>query len=776
MNSSLTSRIVTAGDLLQTGPLQQRSLSLPFSRVVLNPQNFVSDATEVEQNCDPTLPLGLGFYASDQAYMLPRFLSLWSPATPTRTIPTRVPLAPERWMSEGIAGVGREGQAVRLTLSPDADTHIAAARCRIRLNAEAPILRIAVRSVVGQWVLHLADGDAEPVMLHPGAAMPGLHVLDLRGHVAEGASRDCELVLSVIDRGADVVFDELVFLPVLDTGSGGASDFATEWSPGGLASSARYAGAKARINDVFVDLDSVLREIEFDQGLPEPMPVTLVGRHIAEPIHDPSTGAVAMRADGMCVAVAVPDGGTIRFFCDESEFLSGVEGSAAPVGRVGVWTVDLDPARTRHRIGIGLSPDGIERATKFAIAATRHESTERTAYWLEYWDDVIARMPLPSNFELQAVDPKGLDPDAVRAAYFRAFVALYSNVLPPQPETEFRYPTIATGKASMWNHGAPGARSAAAWESFIAMQFIAYLDPDTAWASFHGLLSLVDEEGSLAGESLPSRKAQTAWILYSLTDDAAALEQSYPKLRRLLHWSAAHPRWVYGTYDIPGEQDAEFVSSLLIDLDFGVLIARVLGFDDDAREFQKLRDQLSRDYERNCFIGPERRAVQHWFPGDPTASMRGGTEGLPLQVAMGLAVPGLADWQVESLMARFDERFDPDDQLAGFDFVKHPNVSYTVSGLIDNGRLPEARILINAMLRDVTLSGSFAEVYDRGPGRPRPWGVRPSIFGMTQVIDAVWLNNGLRMDLGAPSAVALQDSDGEIAVRLTGTELREPGQ
>lgn len=766
MNSTPSRSASIAAELGQTGPLQQRSLSLPFSRIVLNPQNFVSEATEVEQNCDPTMPLGLGFYASDQAYMLPRFLSLWTSPPPAATVSPPYRLAPDRWISEGIATAESLGQALRLTLPRDTRNHIAAARCGISLDPETPILRIAVRSVVGQWVLHLSNGDAEPIMVHPGAAMPGLHLLDLSAHVTKDGRQDRELVLSVVDPGAEVIIDEFAFLPRLNTQSVGASQFATKWSTSGLNATARFGVVEAQIDDVFVDLDSVLREIALDQELPASLSLTLVVRHVVEPVHDPSRGTVTMASDGMCVVVAVPEGGPVRYFADETEILAGASGSDAPVGPVGVWVMALRPGRAVYRVGIGTSPRDVERATESAVAAAGRLSSECAAHWLGYWDRAIEQMPLPSRFELHGVDPKGLDEEAVRGAYYRSFVALYSNVLPPQPESGFHFPTIATGKASMWNHGAPGARSAAAWETFIAIQFLAYLDPETAWASFHGLMSLVDDEGSLAGESLPSRKAQTAWILFSITQDTAALQQSYPALRRLLHWSAEHPRWVYGTYDNPGEQDAEFVTSLIVDLDFAVLIARQLHLEDDVQAFREFRERLARDYERNCFIGPERRAVQHWFADDPTASIRGGAEGLALQVAMGLAVPGLTDWQIDSLAARFYERFDPDEQLAGFDFVKHPNVAYTAAGLIDRGWLREAHVLINAMLRDVILSGSFAEVYDRGSERPRPWGVRPSIFGMTQVIDSVWLNNGLRMDGGAPAAVVWPERNGEVAVRL----------
>jgi hypothetical protein len=276
-------------------------------------------------------------------------------------------------------------------------------------------------------------------------------------------------------------------------------------------------------------------------------------------------------------------------------------------------------------------------------------------------------------------------------------------------------------------------------------------------------MSRVDAEGSLGGESLPSRKAQTAMLLWSLTKNREQLETGYAALMRLLEWQSARPRWIYGTYDNEGEEDAEFVTSLLIDLNLAQILARALGRDEDVPPLEGLADGLRKNYREHFFIGSRRRAVQHWFSHDPDADLRGGPDGFGLQVASGLSVPGLEQWEVDSLLARFDQQFNPDDQLAGFDFVKHPNVSHTAAGLIDHGRSSDAEVLANAMLRDVVASGSFAEVYDRGPVRPRPWGVRPSIFGMTQVIDSVWLNNGLRIDRGVLELAGLPQASGGVS-------------
>jgi hypothetical protein len=764
-----------AASLLQRGPLQQRSLSLPFSRIVLNPQSFIADTSEVEQNCDETMPLGLGYYAHDRAITIPRFLTLWrrhrSDATMPSIPPQRVEAAGWTALDEVVVD-SSHGSRLHLTLPAGASAH-GRATTRLSLTEDRPVLRMAVSDVEGQLSVELTQPDGTVVQILPGAAMTGIHTFDLRTHIA-GKSGEWTLAVGVIREGtgARATIDEIAFVSAFDPAAHGAEAFDTQWSPGGLDMSAGYAAVVMSGCDTFVDEDSFVREFRFDEALDGDPALYVVGRHIGAPSFSAEDSVLTFAGHGLTASVCVPLAEEVRYFVDEAEFAAGGEGAASPRTEVGVWAARLLPGASVYRVGCSVDPQVADAADARARHAARASAQERSEHWNAQWDKFFDTLPQPRSFEILGVDPAGLAPRDVEEAYYRAYVGLYSNVLPAQPETGFDYPTVATGKASMWNHGSAGARSAAAWESFLAIQFLAFAAPDLAWRCFNGLLSRVDEEGSLGGESLPSHKAQTAAILYAITEDEAALREQYPALRRLLRWQAARPRWIYGTYDNAGEQDAEFLTYLIIDLEYAASVARTLGRHDDVVEYERWRDRLAHDYREHCFLGEDRVAVQHWFRGDVSAAMRGGPVGADLPVTAGLSVPELDAWQVASLLARFDSRFDAGDQLAGFDFVKHPNVSRTALGLLAHGRVREAQALTNALLRDVILSGSFAEVYDRGPERPQPCGVRPSIFGMTQVIEAVWLNNGFRADRAQAEVVVFPAACGGVSnILMRGTRI-----
>ncbi|MCD7972382.1 MAG: hypothetical protein LUG18_06905 [Candidatus Azobacteroides sp.] len=367
--------------------------------------------------------------------------------------------------------------------------------------------------------------------------------------------------------------------------------------------------------------------------------------------------------------------------------------------------------------------------------------TEREAYW----NDFLSKVPCPPHFGLHAVDTYGVTAEEIRSAYYKAWVFTAQNLLPEDP-VRFPYPQFCTGKPSLWDEGEERAPFSAAWESFIGMQLYAFIDSDISWEAFKGLMSLVDENGMLGGESLPSRKAQTALFLYRMTKDRNSLAEVYPALERYLNWRIKITHWVYMDM-LPDEntKDAEFAFSALVDMEYMAEIAGILGLEDDKRLWKEKHRVLRTACLQWFWETPDSHPVQYY---NLSSGFR--NNGNAIWVTTGLYVDSLLHGKYkESMLALFNRFYNLDLPFAGFDIPKYPDVSYTVYGLMKNNRHKEATGLLEANIRDIVRAGSsFAEQYI-GEGL-EPDGVRPSLFGSSTLIDFVLLMNGYRYDTGLP--------------------------
>lgn len=366
------------------------------------------------------------------------------------------------------------------------------------------------------------------------------------------------------------------------------------------------------------------------------------------------------------------------------------------------------------------------------------------------WNDCLRRVPAPERLGIVAVDPKGVTPEMHRCFYYGAWTFVISNVLPAMPENDYPYPQTPCGKPSLWNFGASKAPASAAWESFFGQQMLAHIMPDTAWAAFEGIMAQVDETGWLDGECLPSRKAQTAWILYSLTGDAARLRAVYPAIRRYLLWREQNPRWIYLDHDIPDEKDSSFVDQLLVDIDFAGRIAREIGETADINMWEQRREVILKNYREWFFFADGRPPAEYFF----TQSKRHEPGNLNW-VLTGLHIRDLPADLADELKRLYLQRHKPDRDFCGLGWTKYGTESFTAYGLIEHGMHRQAREFINASIRDQIRAGEFSENYAAGrdDGPPHTWGVRPSLFGAVQMIDFTCLNNGVRLDQGRPSSV-----------------------
>lgn len=496
-----------------------------------------------------------------------------------------------------------------------------------------------------------------------------------------------------------------------------AVHFNTEWRPYALPFSATYAdGSRVRGIDYFFDESVIARRLHL-----EGFKGDLVLRGII-------TGNTRTGKDRLTVHNG------------HMQYTIGVSRKAQITVRDGYWEmrIPVSPVRDSLNIAVAFSNGGDQArlaglSKALALTDIQRLLQERKNYWL----DLLNRLPQPGILRLQHVATYGVQPEQLKKAYYKAWIFTAQNLLPEDPD-HFPFPQICTGKASLWDEGDLLAPFSAAWESFIGIQFYAYIDKQVAWKAFKGLMSLVDSTGMLGGESLPSRKAQTALLLFKMSGDTAALREVYLALNRYLNWRLQITHWVYGdlrpTLTL---KDAEFAFSALIDIRDMMSISEILNEHEGRAQWKTKHEEL---YRKSLVWFWEKPDTPPFQMMDLQTGKR--TPGHALWVTTGLSViPPLSGLYQQSMMKRFDNEFDPAKPFAGFSMPKYPDLAFTIRGLIQHGYRDKAEQLLEANLRDIVRArASFAEQYK--PENLEPDGVRPSLFGSAALIDFCLLMNG----------------------------------
>ncbi len=528
-----------------------------------------------------------------------------------------------------------------------------------------------------------------------------------------------------------------------DSLTGQAIEYKTEWMPHALPFSAKYVDAETLQGvDFLYDEHTIVREIDFSSK--NGSKFSLSGSY---------KGNVEFKDNKVFV-----DNNNIRyciaFSCSVANFTLNEK----------CWALNISGNLPDKKLIVSVSfADKGETIEKLVSRAEQpianNDASAKLKTREKYWDDLLARVPRPHNFELSEVTRDGVTVEELRQAYYKAWVFTIQNVLPAD-KTVYPYPQICTGKPSLWDEGETRAPFSAAWESFLGIQFYSFIDPDVSWKAFKGLMSLVDNDGMLGGESLPSRKAQTALILYRQTNDVESLNEVYPAIKRYLNWRMKITHWVYGDMK-PSEdlKDAEFAFSLLVDLERMTEIAGILGKKEDQAEWQKQHQEFSAKCLSWFWETPDSEPVQYY-----DLSTKERKQGNTVWVTTGLYVDGLLnDDYKQSMIRLFDKDYSPSARFAGFNQPKYPDISYTVYGLLKHGFNKRALGVVEANLRDIVKThSSFAEEYVGD--KLLPAGVRPSLFGSSTIIDFVWLINGFKYDRGIPELALFNISDKERGV------------
>lgn len=755
----------SADELAESGPLQNRWLSLPMSRLIINPYNTDNTAPPLQYSVGPNIPLTAGYYAADYPWELDDLLVLYR-KLPGKTGSINVAFEDDfddidpAWVASPKLEMEIVDGQLKVTNPADAPNWFGTLTRTVEIDLDAaPYLQISVTSLADAWGMHVSDGAGSDIVIQGDSNNTGNFTYDLPQLTGWSGKKQFQIILRVAIWDKPATFDSIRILGA-DAVLEGATSFDATWLPYELPLTATYTnGSTIENHDFFHDEKTILRATSM-HGAGSTW--TVGGHFTGTADWDSAHQVLAVRTDEYAYAVAFSASvGATVLYPTLLEMLAGTNPLQGN-GPEGYWAVDLDQSDgITVAVSFATNQDGgASRATAQAIAARRGNWVPRRDARRRAWDRLLAQVPRPHSFQLTDVDPKGTTPSELRLAYYRAWAFLLADSLPPAPEAGFPYPQLATGKPSLWKGGAAKASFSASWDSILGMQYFAYYDPGTAWKAFTGIMALVGPDGSLGGEALPSRKAQTAWILFQLTGDKQALRGIYPALRRLLLWEEANPRWIQpGHHDIPTQRDGQFGSELLIDMTYVRQIADELGMPSDVAFWKAEQQKLFQQFLFWCFPTPTSQPFTGYDTGTKQHS-----PATTIQVDEYLHIDlWTADSpQLSALKQYFDNNWSPTTNFAKFIPPRHPVISYTIYGLLDWGMPNEASVLAQATVRDIARAGMFAETYDIWPDPPTPSGVRPSLFAVMSVIDNIWMMNGYRMDLGWPHLVRLNSAGGGI--------------
>ncbi|RED85577.1 hypothetical protein [Cohnella phaseoli] len=630
----------------------------------------------------------------------------------------------QNWSPDPNSNLAVDNGGLLLGIEPGGDPWAGIRRSVTVDLDETPFIEVDVRGVQGTWSIKVNDGQAVDLQLGlgNGSGKQRYNIADLTGWSGE---KTFEVILFTIE--GSTAFDHLKIFNGIEEQPEEPGEEPGPWGLVGktFTLSGEYSG-RLQWNDAQRTLTV--------EGTGYALAISLGGNYPVE----------------------------AKRYRTRPELLTGLAADTAIAE--GYWSLDipldeLDGASEAVTIAFSPQRTGTAQATQLARAPFVQDNIDlKHAETEQFWNDYLQKVPHPYNFDLEIADTLGVTAERTYLDYYRAWVFLAANILPAMPEGGFLYSQFATGKPSMWGDGAEEAKYASSWESFLAMQLYAFVDPDLAWDGYKGMMSLVDDEGMLGGESLPSRKAETAMILYQLTGDIQSLHDVYPALKRYLNWRIDNPRWIYlpANKNNVYERDADFVFSGLIDLGHARDIATILGLEDEAADWEATRQQFYTDSLEWFWETPTSLPNQYYYLDSEIRH-----EGTTLWVAQGVYVDLLSGDYLTSLMNRFYSDYDVNKSFVGMGMPKYPNISFLIYGFLEKGYLEEAQQVLEVSMRDVVRAYEFAEQYDVSHP-PRPTGVRPSVFGAGMLIDTVLLKNGYKLDKGKPQFVNIFGADGGV--------------
>jgi hypothetical protein len=572
-------------------------MSLPFSRLVVNPCDFWYPTEPIMNSPEVALPFSAGYYAGGDAVRLENIWQMYerSNAAAENAVAQPLSMEPAAWIAESNARVEPAATGLRLTATGASPQCPMCSAIRQEVDCEVTSdtwIRVTVPEAVEAWSLKVSNGEGKrECTIQRDIVTTGTRYYNLGVMTGWRGKQRIRVSFYAATLHHPVTLKECALMQLTSPALRAAQHCETSWAPHELVTTASYSAASAVSRDAFADENSVVRTVQLSKA----------GHYALAGVYD---GGISWNNAQHCLvvqgttctyAICFPTQGmqaAPKFYANELDLVSDRQQRERPPQNHGYWCVPYSAtAATTFSCGFGFAtlPEQPGTAAKRAQTAAKNTAAEQARSAERRWNAWLAKVPRLENYTIYGVDSLGVTADDVRRAYYKAWVFFEADFLPRMPETGFSFVQLACGKPSLWAEGHPKARPTASWDSLFAMQMEAYVRPDAAWESFTGLMSLVDEDGALWGESLPSRKAQTARVLFDQTHDVEKLKAVYPALKRHVLWAERNPRWIYREHNSPDEKDADFVVSLLVDFEHMRVLAQALGITDDASQWQQHR-------------------------------------------------------------------------------------------------------------------------------------------------------------------------------------------
>lgn len=766
--------------LVRTDALQDRYLSLPNSRIVINPFNFEGNGTNVTQSQysnSPTIPLNIGYnsplVSNKRGPELRGLIKLYERKSNSSTEATTKYSANGAKIISDFTTSFTDPKYATLTLqNSNAVIKIATGADpiwqHIEYNLGTPLnfnnkilMNLKLKSANGNWALKISENTNSPDVDYTlfESNQSGDFTFDLSDFVKDKASflnSKSRLKIKLFGIGVDSS-TEILNLSIVEINGSSlleASNYTTSWRPDKLLSTATYKdGNSLKVKDFLHDDKTVIRQIDTT----DTEMITVIGKLERNSTFIDNSIVSYSDVYGYGISFKEDISQYISFYSTYIDALSSINSSKTPSNASTCWKVDFPAKQQSIKFSIVVDSNAISNAEyiKLSTSAINSDIQSSMTNRENYWNNILKKIPLPYNFDLYTTT-LDVTNNHIKQMYYSAWYETITNLLPENTEINYNYKSFAAGKAALWGYGEEKSPYQASWDSLYAMQLYAYIEPNDSWNAFLGLMSQVNSSGMLGGESLPSVKAKTAWILYAISPQITKLKQVEPQIEQYLDWRINNPRWIYMNYtpDI-NLKDLDFVASALVDILYYQKICKQLGLSDKIAEWQIKYDKLFSQCE-DWFFPKNSFPVQYYSGG--TLS-----QGNDSWVTKALMVPGLKSSQISSLASLFHKNYNKAANFSGQKVIKFEDYIYTYHGLMQNGYFEEARNCINSSIRDITKIGWLSEGYNYADVKSlNPEGVSPSQFGASQLIYGVLALNGVRIDDGYPVINTLFNRSGGV--------------